>query len=112
GDIARRDLEKLGESDRGIIMFRKMLRDQIQLMEEGRPLMNVYDGEGPTDPIHLPLEPIKFGQTTAPAYRPEEADESADAELIVATLATWNLAPPEDQPSVTELAASARLASF
>ena len=25
--------------------------------------MNVYDGEGPTDPLHLPLEQIKFGQT-------------------------------------------------
>ena len=33
GEIAQRDLEKLGESDRGIIMFRRMLRDQIKLME-------------------------------------------------------------------------------
>jgi hypothetical protein len=54
------------------------------------PLMNVYDGEGMTDPIHLPLEDVKFGQTRVPAYRPGEAGESPDAELIVATLNTWN----------------------
>jgi 5,5'-dehydrodivanillate O-demethylase oxygenase subunit len=112
GEIAQRDLEKLGESDRGIIMFRRMLRDQLKLMEEGRPMMNVYDGEGPTDPLRLPLEPIKFGQTRAPAYRPGEAGESPDAELIAATLATWNgVELREDAPPV-EPVASARLASF
>jgi hypothetical protein len=91
--VAQRDLEKLGESDRGIIMFRRMLLDQIKLMEEGRPMMNVYDGEGPTDPIHLPIEDVKFGQTRVPAYRPGEAGESPDVELIVATLNTWNRDP-------------------
>jgi hypothetical protein len=93
-------------------MFRRMLRDQLKLMEEGRPMMNVYDGEGPTDPLRLPLEPIKFGQTRAPAYRPGEAGESPDAELIAATLATWNgVELREDAPPV-EPVASARLASF
>jgi 5,5'-dehydrodivanillate O-demethylase len=100
GEIAERDKEKLGESDRGIIMFRRMLFDQIKLMEEGRPLMNVYDGEEPTDPLPLPLEPVKFGQAKAPPYRPGEAGQSADADLIVATLNTWNqVSVPEAEPA-------------
>jgi 5,5'-dehydrodivanillate O-demethylase oxygenase subunit len=111
GDIAKRDLEKLGESDRGIIMFRRMLLDHLTKLKEGKPLMNVYPGGGMTEPLELPLEDVKFGQTRAPAYRPGEAGESPDAELIVATLATWNqtaAAPQADK----ELVASSRLASF
>ncbi|GAC1315364.1 MAG: aromatic ring-hydroxylating dioxygenase subunit alpha [Chloroflexota bacterium] len=96
GEIALRDQEKLGESDRGIIMFRRMLFEHLKKVESGEPLMNVYASESATGdvpmtrPLELPLEPVKFGQTRAPAYRPGEAGESADAELIVATLNTWN----------------------
>ncbi len=36
GPIADRAREHLGESDRGIIMFRKLLRDQIQAVQNGR----------------------------------------------------------------------------
>jgi hypothetical protein len=50
-----------------------------------------------TDPIPLPLEDVKFGQTRAPAYRPGEAGESADVELIVATLNTWNQVASQDR---------------
>jgi 5,5'-dehydrodivanillate O-demethylase oxygenase subunit len=95
GEIALRDQEKLGESDRGIIMFRRMLREHLHAMADGKPLKNVYPGPGLTAPLHLPLEDIKFGQTRAPAYRPGEAGESADVELIVATLNTWNQAAAE-----------------
>src|SRR5262245_58016196 len=43
GDIAKRNLEKLGESDKGIIMFRKMLLQQIELMQQsGAPSMNMF----------------------------------------------------------------------
>jgi 5,5'-dehydrodivanillate O-demethylase len=105
GDIAKRDLEKLGASDRGIIMFRQMLRDQINKLEAGEPLMNVFNQTGGvmTDPIHLPLEPVKFGQAKVPPYRPGEAGYSADAELIKATLATWNA---QETPVERELAAT------
>ncbi len=104
GDIALRHKEKLGESDRGIIMFRHMLRDQMDALKAGRPLMNVFEGQGITAPISLPLEDIKFGQTRAPAYRAGEAGESADRDLIIATLATWDEA---DQP-VRELVGATR----
>ena len=36
GPIADRSKEHLGESDRGVIMFRKLLRDQIQAVQNGQ----------------------------------------------------------------------------
>jgi 5,5'-dehydrodivanillate O-demethylase oxygenase subunit len=36
GSVANREREHLGESDRGIIMFRKLLRDQIQAVRNSR----------------------------------------------------------------------------
>ena len=35
GEIAQRELEKLGEGDKGIILFRKLLLEQIALMQDG-----------------------------------------------------------------------------
>lgn len=88
GEVAQRDLEKLGESDRGIILFRRMLREQMQRVKNGRAPMNVFEGGSRTPPIPLPLEPVKFGQER-PGYRAGEAGDSEDADLIRATLATW-----------------------
>jgi 5,5'-dehydrodivanillate O-demethylase len=47
GSIADRAKEHLGESDRGVIMFRKLLRDQIQAVENG------------ADPIGTNRDPAK-----------------------------------------------------
>ena len=42
GEIADRRQEKLGESDRGIILFRRMLREQMALVEDGGEPMNTF----------------------------------------------------------------------
>ena len=42
GDIADRSQENLGRSDRGIILFRKMLEDNIRMVEQGGDPMNVF----------------------------------------------------------------------
>ena len=42
GPIARRDLEKLGESDKGIILYRKLLSEQIALAAQGEEVMNTF----------------------------------------------------------------------
>ncbi|HEX6510807.1 MAG TPA: aromatic ring-hydroxylating dioxygenase subunit alpha [Chloroflexota bacterium] len=42
GAIADRSQENLGRSDRGIIMFRKMLEDNIRVVESGSDPMNVF----------------------------------------------------------------------
>ncbi|HEY2987259.1 MAG TPA: hypothetical protein VGL11_06010, partial [Candidatus Binatia bacterium] len=47
GPIADRAKEHLGETDRGIILFRKLLRDQVRAVEK--------DG----DPIGVNLDPAK-----------------------------------------------------
>ena len=42
GPIADRTRETLGRSDAGIIMFRKMLEDNIRRVERGADPMNVF----------------------------------------------------------------------
>jgi len=88
GPIARRDLEKLGESDKGIIMFRKMLREQTKIMEDGGDPMNVFRG-ALDEPISLPIEPSRGFVDGAPKrYVPAEAGPStahADVERVYAT---------------------------
>jgi 5,5'-dehydrodivanillate O-demethylase len=42
GPVARRDLEKLGQSDVGIILFRKLLQVQMAKAEAGDEVMNVF----------------------------------------------------------------------
>uniref|UniRef100_E1TJK5 Rieske (2Fe-2S) iron-sulfur domain protein n=1 Tax=Burkholderia sp. (strain CCGE1003) TaxID=640512 RepID=E1TJK5_BURSG len=47
GAILDRSRENLGASDRGIVMFRQMLQEQIATVQQGgRPMANVY-GEAP-----------------------------------------------------------------
>ena len=56
GPIAHRDLEKLGESDEGIILYRRLLREHIAIAEQGRDPMNVFrDPARPID-LHIPVE--------------------------------------------------------
>ena len=42
GAIAKRHLEKLGESDRGVILFRFMLQEQMERVREGEDPINTF----------------------------------------------------------------------
>ena len=42
GPLMARNLEKLGQSDVGVIMFRRLLNEQIDIMEDGGDPMNVF----------------------------------------------------------------------
>jgi 5,5'-dehydrodivanillate O-demethylase len=46
GKITDRTEEKLGESDKGLILFRRMLKEQLKIVEDGGTPMNVF-----TDPL-------------------------------------------------------------
>jgi 5,5'-dehydrodivanillate O-demethylase oxygenase subunit len=95
GPIAQRDKEKLGASDRGIILFRHQLREQVERVREGEePSINVFRDPGTATRISLPLERVKFGRQAPSKYVPGEAGYSADADLIEETLATWRSAEP------------------
>jgi len=90
GDIAKRHLEKLGESDKGIIMFRKMLIQQIEVMHEtGSPTMNIFRTPEENESIQLPTEPSRFDWFRNGRYRPQEAGYSRDADKFEAVMATW-----------------------
>jgi 5,5'-dehydrodivanillate O-demethylase len=91
GPIARRELEKLGESDKGVIMFRKMLMQQVERVIAGQePDINVF--REPSDCIDVPLERLRPRGTT---YTPTEPGYSRDRDKIEAVIATWkSLAPP------------------
>ncbi len=90
GPVARRELEKLGESDTGIIMFRKMLREQMEIVEDGGDPMCVFREQAPAEGIKAPLERVKFGQRRPKKYIPGEAGYSSDADKINSVLATWD----------------------
>ena len=90
GNIARRDLEKLGESDVGIIMYRKLLQNQMALVADGGDPMCTFRDPEANQSITLPLEHVKFGNSAQSGYRLVEAGEPLDVDLIEATMSTWN----------------------
>jgi 5,5'-dehydrodivanillate O-demethylase oxygenase subunit len=56
GPIVDRSVEKLAETDRGLIMFRKQLEDNIRLVEEGQDPMNVFRDPEENKFIELEME--------------------------------------------------------
>ena len=89
GPLARRDREKLGESDRGIILFRKQLREQLDIVADGGDPMNVIRDPRKNERLSIPMEQVKFGMKRAATYIPSEAGRSGDADKIDAVIATW-----------------------
>ncbi len=88
GPIAAREREVLGESDKGIILFRKQLRRNIEVMEDGGDPMNVFRGS-PGKLLHSPVEKVKFGLRAATRYVPPEAGHSDAVPDIEKVMATW-----------------------
>ena len=88
GPSARRDLEKLGESDRGLIMFRKLLGEQINVVQDGGDPMNVFRDAERNASIPLPLEKIKFGMLRT-NYIPLEAGPTTAVEDVEEVLRGW-----------------------
>jgi len=59
GEIVDRSMEKLAETDRGLIMFRKMLEDNMRLVEEGQDPLNTF--RDPKENEFLELEMEDYG---------------------------------------------------
>ena len=59
GPIARRDLEHLGQSDVGVIMYREMLLEQIDRVERGEDPMEFYRDPAKNQRIDMPHEGIR-----------------------------------------------------
>lgn len=61
GGVARRDLEKIGAADTGIIMFRELIEEQIDRVARGEDPMEVYRDPLKNLVIELPQEKVKHG---------------------------------------------------
>ncbi len=56
GSIAQRQKEKLGESDRGVILYRKLLMDQMDVVQQGGEPLNVIRDSALNTLIHVDQE--------------------------------------------------------
>ena len=56
GAIADRSTEALSRSDKGIILYRHMLEEQVGIIESGRDPMNVFRDPAKNIYLHLPTE--------------------------------------------------------
>ena len=93
GPIARRDKEKLGASDLGLIMFRKQLQREVAIVADGGEPMNVFRDPERAACVQAPLEQVKFGMRRPKKYIPGEAGYSTDAAKINDVLDTWETLP-------------------
>ncbi len=59
GPIARRELERLGTTDRGVIMFRQMIEREQQKVAQGIDPMVVIRDPARNEIIELPVEANK-----------------------------------------------------
>ena len=96
GGIAKRHREKLGQSDRGIILFRKMLLEQVNLVRaDQEPTINIFRDPAENEDLDFPVIPNEGGEWVgAPrggnfTYHPQETGYSRDADKIEAVMATW-----------------------
>ncbi len=95
GPVAKRELERLGESDKGIVLFRLLLERELQAMARGDDPMNVFRDPARNVCLEPPLETIKFGHMLRSArYQPAEAGYSADGALIEEVQGTWTRVAP------------------
>jgi len=99
GEVAQRNLEKLGKSDEGVILFRRLLLEQLKLVEAGQePAFNVFRDPDANRCLDLHLERAKYGvrlELRDVTYRPLEAGYSRDADKIEAVLRTWQHIDPK-----------------
>ena len=60
--VAQRNLEKLAESDKGIILYRRLLKEQMQLVADGGEPLNVFRDPAKNVRIELPDERKSMAQ--------------------------------------------------
>ena len=93
GELVDRTREHLGESDRGLLMFRKLLRGQLRVVAEGKDPLNVFrEGAAGQNERGPAIEHLNFGQSNADLVRNFVQIESGDSEAtddIQRVLSTW-----------------------
>ena len=90
GPIAERPLERLGESDKGIILYRRLLREQMAVAEDGRDPMNVF--RDPAKNTLLPI-PVEHDLVEAARARRLSSGQAPYSPLLDQIEAQWANAP-------------------
>ena len=104
GGIAPRHREHLGESDRGIILYRKLLTEQMAVVADGGEPMAVVRDEGENECIKLPLEhwPSMNNPARLANFTPSQAGQSPEhLKEIQDFLRPWADAPPWQEAAVS-----------
>jgi 5,5'-dehydrodivanillate O-demethylase len=95
GPRTRRWLEKLGQSDIGIILYRRMLMEQMQLVEDGGDPMNTFRDPATNQIVWLPYdrqnEEVVEGMSSIPKH-PEKRMKQAMNAGSSGKFNTFNLA--------------------
>ena len=58
GPVAARELEHLGQTDIGVIMYRELLREQVEKVERGEDPIGMFRSPAPNGIIELPQEEV------------------------------------------------------
>jgi 5,5'-dehydrodivanillate O-demethylase len=92
GPNADRSREKLGESDKGIILYRKLLREQMEIVADGGEAMGTIRDPVLNEDVELPLE--RWSNLAHPGriarYNEAQAGRTADMiDNIQRVLTTW-----------------------
>ncbi|MGH7767587.1 MAG: Rieske 2Fe-2S domain-containing protein [Candidatus Binatia bacterium] len=69
GPVADRSLERLGDSDRGVILYRKLLKEEMEKSQRGEDPMNVMRDPEKNMRIKLKLEQAKLAGRAGTASR-------------------------------------------
>ncbi|MCH7608025.1 MAG: Rieske 2Fe-2S domain-containing protein [Chloroflexi bacterium] len=94
GPVTDRTTERLGVSDVGIIMYRRLLEEQLQIVEDGGEPMNVHRDPAKNECIVFPVEHYVYpGETETGGpfkdSRPREPDVVAELSGEGARLPAW-----------------------
>ncbi len=73
GAITPRWTEHLGESDKGIILYRRLLREQMKIVADGGDPMNTFRDPETNESVHVPTESDDPTWRNQPQRTPEGA---------------------------------------
>jgi 5,5'-dehydrodivanillate O-demethylase oxygenase subunit len=90
GPVAERQLERLGESDKGIILYRRLLREQMATAEAGKDPMNVFRDPAQNTILHIPTE---HGLVETARARRLSTGQAPYSQLMDQIEAQWANAP-------------------
>ena len=91
GPITPRWTEHLGESDKGIILYRRLLREQMQIVEDGGDPMNTFRDPAKNVSIHVPTE------SDDPNWQGYQADRASERGTSVSTGQSIKYSPVAQQ---------------